>query len=427
MTYTGIGSPRIEIGVIQQNLTPNYAMIWVKTHDWHETNDLVPVIRDKVRRTVVGARVEVKLLETGPPVGAPVSIEIEGENIDILRRLSEQVQRLIAGQKGVFAIHDDFGTNAYKINGDFDEDEIKRIGLTNQEIALSLMANFSGLYVTDFREGDKTVPIKLKAADYLIDDFNDLAETRVRSSITNKEIALKQVAKINAKPYVPVIRHKNGKRTLKVNAFVEEGVLADNIIKNIWPDIEKLKVPEGYHLKVAGEFEERAKAFSRISRAFMNAILLMLLVLMLNFNSFKKTLIIFSTIPLSLVGSVTGLFITGYPFGFMAFLGVVALSGIVVNNAIILIDFIDHRIEDGERPSFSIRNAGRLRMRPIFVTTATTMGGMLPLGLAGGPLFAPMAWVIIFGLAASTVLTLIVVPNLYYVLIGRKLEKTMAT
>jgi multidrug efflux pump subunit AcrB len=426
VTYTGIGSPRIEIGVIQQNLTPNYAMIWVKTHDWHETNDLVPVIRDKVRRTVVGARVEVKLLETGPPVGAPVSIEIEGENIDILRRLSEQVQRLIAGQKGVFAIHDDFGTNAYKINGDFDEDEIKRIGLTNQEIALSLMANFSGLYVTDFREGDKTVPIKLKAADYLIDDFNDLAETRVRSSITNKEIALKQVAKINAKPYVPVIRHKNGKRTLKVNAFVEEGVLADNIIKNIWPDIEKLKVPEGYHLKVAGEFEERAKAFSRISRAFMNAILLMLLVLMLNFNSFKKTLIIFSTIPLSLVGSVTGLFITGYPFGFMAFLGVVALSGIVVNNAIILIDFIDHRIEDGERPSFSIRNAGRLRMRPIFVTTATTMGGMLPLGLAGGPLFAPMAWVIIFGLATSAVLTLIVVPNLYYVLIGRKLEAAMA-
>ena len=248
----------------------------------------------------------------------------------------------------------------------------------------------------------------------------------MRSSITNKEIALKQVAKINAKPYVPVIRHKNGKRTLKVNAFVEEGVLADNIIKNIWPDIEKLKVPEGYHLKVAGEFEERAKAFSRISRAFMNAILLMLLVLMLNFNSFKKTLIIFSTIPLSLVGSVTGLFITGYPFGFMAFLGVVALSGIVVNNAIILIDFIDHRIEDGERPSFSIRNAGRLRMRPIFVTTATTMGGMLPLGLAGGPLFAPMAWVIIFGLATSAVLTLIVVPNLYYVLIGRKLEAAMA-
>ncbi len=426
VTYTGIGSPRIELGVIQQNLTPNYAMIWVKTHDWHETNDLVPEIREKIRRNVVGARVETKLLETGPPVGAPVSIEIQGEDIDILRGLSEQVQQLIAGQKGVFAIHDDFGTNAYKISGDFDEDEIKRIGLTNQEIALSLMANFSGLHVTNFREDDKTIPIKLKAADYLIDDFNDLAETRVRSSLTQKEIAIKQVAKITARPYVPVIRHKNGKRTLKVNAFVEEGVLADTILKNIWPDIEKLEIPEGYHLKKAGEFEEREKAFGRISRAFMNAILLMLLVLMINFNSVKKTLIIFSTIPLSLVGSVTGLFVTGYPFGFMAFLGVVALSGIVVNNAIILIDFIDKRIKDGEKPSSAIRNAGRLRMRPIFVTTATTMGGMLPLGLAGGPLFAPMAWVIIFGLAASTVLTLIVVPNLYYVLIGKKLESAMA-
>lgn len=422
VTYTGIGSPRIELGIIQQNLTPNYAMIWVKTHDWRETNDLVPQIRDKIRRSVVGARVEAKLLETGPPVGAPVSIEIQGEDIDILRSLSEQVQQLIAGQAGVFAIHDDFGTYAYKISGDFDEDEIKRIGLTNQEIALSLMAGFSGLHVTDFREDDKTIPIKLKSADYLIDDFTDLAETRVRSSLSKKEIALKQVTKINARPYVPVIRHKNGKRTLKVNAFVEEGVLADNILKNIWPGIEKLEIPEGYHLKKAGEFEEREKAFGRISRAFMNAILLMLLVLMINFNSVKKTLIIFSTIPLSLVGSVTGLFVTGNPFGFMAFLGVVALSGIVVNNAIILIDFIDHGIADGVRPIAAIKNAGRLRMRPIFVTTATTMGGMLPLALGGGPLFAPMAWVIIFGLAASTVLTLIVVPNLYFVLIGKKLE-----
>jgi len=426
VTYTGIGSPRIELGVMQQNLTPNYAMIWVKTHDWRETNDLVPIIRNKIRRNVVGARMEVKLLETGPPVGPPVSIEIQGEDVNILRRLSEQVQQLIAGQKGVFAIHDNFGTYAYKISGDFNEDEIKRMGLTNQEIALSLMANFSGLHVTNFREDDKAIPIKLKAANYLIDDFNDLAETRVRSSITKKEIAIKQVADISARPYVPVINHKNGKRTLKVNAFVEEGVLADNIIKNIWPDIEKMEKPEGYHLKVAGEFEEREKAFSRISRAFMIAVLLMLLVLMLNFNSVNKTLIIFSTIPLSLVGSVTGLFITGYPFGFTAFLGVVALSGIVVNNAIILIDFIDNRIKDGERPSFAIRNAGRLRMRPIFVTTATTMGGMLPLGLAGGPLFAPLAWVIIFGLAASAVLTLVVVPNLYYVLIGKKLEKIMA-
>ena len=426
VTYTGIGAPRIEVGVMQQNLTSNYAMIWVKTHDWHETNDLVPVLRDKIRRNVVGARVEVKLLETGPPVGAPVSIEIEGEDIDVLRRLSEQVQQLIAGQKGVFAVHDDFGTYAYKISGDFDEDEIKRMGLTNQEIALSLMANFSGLHVTDFREDDKTIPIKLKAADYLIDDFNDLAETRVRSSITKKEIAMKQVARISAQPYVPLIRHKNGKRTLTVNAFIEEGVLADNIIKTIWPDIEKLDRPEGYHLRVAGEVEEREKAFGNISRAFMSAVLLMLLVLMLNFNSFKKTLIIFSTIPLSLVGSVTGLFMTGYPFGFMAFLGVVALSGIVVNNAIILIDFIDHSVKDGIKPVTAIKNAGRLRMRPIFVTTATTIGGMLPLGLGGGPLFAPMAWVIIFGLAASTVLTLVVVPNLYYVLIGRKLEKAMA-
>jgi multidrug efflux pump subunit AcrB len=172
-------------------------------------------------------------------------------------------------------------------------------------------------------------------------------------------------------------------------------------------------LPVGYFLEQGGEQEETTKAQAQVVRAVGIAMVLIILVLVAQYNSFLKPLVILFTVPLALIGVFVGLLVTGWAMGFMAMLGVLALTGIVINNAIVLIDFIDTRVAVGQKLRSAVTAAGRLRMRPIILTSLTTIGGLLPLSLFGGALWAPMTNGMIFGLIFSTVLTLVVVPTLY--------------
>jgi multidrug efflux pump subunit AcrB len=187
----------------------------------------------------------------------------------------------------------------------------------------------------------------------------------------------------------------------------------------VLPKLEAMlaTMPSGYFIELNGELEETAKAQAQVIRAIAIAMVLMMLVLTVQYNPLLKPIVILFAVPMGMIGVLLGLFFTGWAMGFMAMLGVLALGGIVINNAIILVDFIESNLAEGQDLRSAVAAAGRLRMRPILLTSLTTIGGLLPLSLFGGALWAPMTNGMIFGLLVSTGLTLFVIPSLYVVFV----------
>lgn len=215
------------------------------------------------------------------------------------------------------------------------------------------------------------------------------------------------------------IDRRNNQRYVVVSCQVD-GVLASTVLQKLRPGLKQLDVPAGYRIETAGSEEKRAEGFKDLTNAMILGILLVIALLVLQFNSFRHAGVILATLPLSLIGAILGLFATGNAFGFMAFLGVVSLCGVVVNNALVLLDYVQVRLTEGSDYMTALREAGLRRMRPILLTTLTTVGGLLPLLFSGGAMWTAMAAVLIFGLLVSTILTLVVVPCMYVVIVGAR-------
>jgi multidrug efflux pump subunit AcrB len=214
---------------------------------------------------------------------------------------------------------------------------------------------------------------------------------------------------------IGTIRRENLTRTATVRSDVQ-GRLSESVVDVLKAKQASLKIPPGYLVEYEGENKERNESFMSLGWAMIAAFLLVYVVLVAQFNSFKQPFVIALSLPFGLVGAVLGLWITGYPFGFMAFLGVVSLTGIVVNDAIVLIDFVNASRKEGADVRSAITKAGMLRFRPVMLTTVSTVAGLLPLSIMGGSLWGPMGNVIIFGLSMATVLTLIVIPVVYEII-----------
>ena len=227
-----------------------------------------------------------------------------------------------------------------------------------------------------------------------------------------------------------MIARRNGLPTVTVGARIEPGLLANTVSGRVRPKLDAMlaDLPNGYFIEIDGELEETAKAQIQVVRAVGFSIVLMFLILTIQYNSLLKPVIIMAAVPLGMIGVLIGLFVTGWAMGFMAMLGILSLGGIVINNGIILVDFIETNVAEGQELRQAVAAAGRVRMRPIILTTLTTIGGLLPLSLFGGALFAPMTNGMIFGLLVSTVLTLFVIPSLYVLMVetvGMKVSHTI--
>jgi multidrug efflux pump subunit AcrB len=209
------------------------------------------------------------------------------------------------------------------------------------------------------------------------------------------------------------ISRYNLNRDATLTADIMKGYYLNDVINTLKPMLDNYKWPKGYFYKFTGELESRQESFGGMRKAALIALIAIFAVLVLQFRSFRQPLIVFSAIPLAGIGSTLALVITGYSFSFTAFIGLISLTGIVVNNSILLVDYANNLRKDGKSVRESITEAGETRFTPIILTTLTTVGGLLPLTLQGGTLWAPMGWTIIGGLLVSTLLTLIVVPVLY--------------
>jgi multidrug efflux pump subunit AcrB len=281
------------------------------------------------------------------------------------------------------------------------------------DIDRAVRAQITGLIVSSFRDqqgkefnivvrGEKLDRSKLSSFDKIyITSFN------------GAQIPLRQIATIEFKSTPLEISHYDLTRTVTITSDVETGVLVNDVTNNIIEKLDKYTWPKGYSFYVGGELESQQESFGGMAKALIIAIVGIFGVLVLQFKSYSQPLIVFSAVPLAIIGSIIALLVTGFSFSFTAFVGLTSLVGIVINNSIILVDYSNQLKRDGNRLIDSVKKAGEVRFIPIILTTATTIGGLLPLTLGGGTMWAPMGWSIIGGLIASTFLTLIVVPVLY--------------
>ena len=371
------------------------------------------------------ARITVDKFVLGPPIKDPVAFRVSGPDSKVLRNVADQIVRIFKSTPGTSSVYSNWGTTGYQVDVEINSDAANLAGVTNADVAVTLRSLLSGAPLTTFREGDHLVPVVFRTLREKREDLGDLSGIYVNGS--DGKVPLEAVAKVTPGWKPAVIARRNRIPTVTIGARVDEGLLANDVAAQIKPKIEALlaTLPPGYQLEQGGEHEETIKALTQVVRAVFIAIVLIMLVLTVQYNQLLKPQIILFAVPMALIGVLVGLLITGWAMGFMAMLGALALSGIVINNAIILIDFIEARIADGVALRDAVVQAGRMRMRPILLTTVTTIGGLLPLSLFGGPLWAPMTNGMIFGLAFATLLTLVVVPVLYVTFVEKLRMRVM--
>ena len=425
-TNVGHGNPRIYYNMIPKGEKRNHAQILVsiKEYDPAEFPQLVARLRVALG-TIPGARIMVKEFEQGPPVDAPIAIRIFHDQPDTLKKLAALTEQVIKNTEGTVNVENPLSLNKINLRLTIDKEKAAALGVPLAEINRTIRACVAGLPVTSFRDetGDQRnvvlyLPLK---NDFSFSDFNRIYV----SSLTGHSIPITQLVTIDLEASPLLISHFNLKPNATVTADVAGGASVDRLTREIMRKLQMAFKGRNIYFEAGGELETRQESFGSMYQAIALAMLAILAVLVLQFRSFLQPLIIFVAIPLSIVGSLLGLLLTGYSFSFTAFVGLTSLVGIVVNNSIILVDYTNQLRRRLLPLKEAIVQAAKTRLAPIILTVSTTIGGLLPLTLRGGTLWAPLGWTIIGGLLTSTLLTLIVVPALYRLLSGENQEKML--
>ncbi len=416
ITYVGEGGPRFTLGYNGAQPAPFVAALLINASSRSAVVDTAPKLEDWANSRFPGLKATVRPLQSGPSSWPPIQIQVSGREIGPLFAIVDQIKAELRSIEGTRLIDDDWGARAKKLVVRIDQSRARRAGLTSKDVAVSLQSYLSGIDATEFREGEELIPITLRSTVRGRTDIGDLEGINVASQSTGSAVPLKQIADVEAVWQPGVIKRRDRLRTVTVEAAPQSGITAASIngVLAPWLDDVSNDWGYGYSWRFAGEFENSAEANAAIGDKLPIAGLVITLLLVMQFNSFRKPIIILLTIPFGLIGVAFGLLVAKSYFGFMTLLGIISLSGIVINNAIVLLDRIQIEIdEQGRSPADAILQAAQRRLRPILLTTATTAGGLLPLWLGGGAMFEPMAIAILFGLIFGTALTLGLVPVLY--------------
>ena len=390
------------------------------------TSEIIDELRGKVKSITGISRLELSELAGGPPTGKPVEVKVKGKYLDELQEVAELVKAELGMMEGVTDINDDFSMGKKEIRIHVDEDKAALLGLDVFQIAGTVRAAFEGSKATVFRDGDEEVDVVVKFRGDEREKLSDIERMRI-PSLTGGMVPFRNVAKVSVQRGYSEIARFQGDRAISVSADIDKSVTSmvevNRALAERFRDIQQ-RYP-GYRLDFRGEFEEFKEAFSSLGRLFVIGIILIYLILGTQFKSWAQPLVIMFTVPFAFIGAMIGLLINRDPFSIVTLFGIVALAGVVVNDSIVLVDFINKARTRGMPKWRAIITGGRLRLRPILLTSITTIFGLLPMatGLGGkSATWAPLANTIVWGLAASTFLTLFVIPSLYTIVddIARK-------
>jgi multidrug efflux pump subunit AcrB len=418
-TNVGKGNPRIYYNVIPENEKPDFAQFFIQLQqdvNPTEKKKIIDGLREKFAG-VPGAKIEVKDFEQGPPVEAPVAIRISGDNLDTLRALASKAEQLLKSTPGAIYVKNDVDVLKSDIKLNINTEKSRSLGIQTADIDRTVRLSIAGLNVGKYtnEEGDD-YDIMLDAPKEKFATLNSFNNIFVNNAI-GTAIPLSQVAQLEFESSPSTIKHLDKKRFVVVTAFTGKGILTEQVTKEFLKNAAQLKLPPGYTLQLAGEAESEKDAFGgSFMTVVIATIFLFIMVLILEFKTFKSTLIVLSVIPLGIIGGVSMLLLSGNPMSFVAIIGFIGLAGIEVKNSILLVDFTNQLREQGKSLDEAIKEAGELRFLPIILTSLTAIGGLTPIALSSNPLVSPLALVLIGGLISSTLLSRIVTPVIYKLL-----------
>jgi multidrug efflux pump subunit AcrB len=417
-SFIGEGPQSYDLGYSPDEANSSYAHILINTSSGEDNGWIIQHLDDFCFNTFPEADIKVSLLGQGGG-GTPVEIRIFGTDQDMLYALGTQTKEALGQIAGTKNIMDDWGPKLLKFIIDIDANKARKSGVTHEDIAISLQTGLSGFQAGTFREGQDSLPILMRSRNFSSQTLQDLENTNVFVQSTGKAVPLSQVARIKPQWDYAKIMHYDLSRSITVTSELRPGSTAREVTADIqaWLDDQSRDWPSGYRYELGGDAENTQENMAAVTRYLPLSGCIILFLLIFQFNSMRKTFMVLTTIPLGIIGVVIGLIAFRSYFGFMAFLGVISLAGIVINNAIVLIDRIDiEQSELNRAPAQAVVEACRQRFRPILLTTLTTVLGLIPLYLGGGNMWQPMAVSIMTGLLFGTTITLLFIPALYSIL-----------
>jgi multidrug efflux pump subunit AcrB len=414
-TFIGGGGPRFWFSFSPEPRQTNYGLIVMQGRNKWDTPGLTQALQDAISREVPGARVDVRQLEMGPPVGVPVAIRLSGDDMPTLRALSVELMGILRRNPYAERVHQDWGAESFAVDVAIDPDRATRAGLTNADVAVSTAVGLNGLEVTSMYLGDQVVPVVARLRMDERARLGDLHNLYVYSSQGGQKVSLPQIASLSTEMRPEQIKRRNQFRTITVQGFPRGSSLPSEVLAYSRNDIDRFaaSLPPGFRVQIAGEHEKQQSGFGEMTLVLLISVALIYIALTVQFQNAIKPFIVFGAIPYGFVGAVAGLWVMGSPFGFMGFLGIASLVGVIVSHVIVLFDFIEEAREKGEGLEEALLDAGIQRLRPVMITVGATLFALVPLAMHGGPLWEPLCYAQIGGLAIATVITLLLVPVFY--------------
>ena len=423
-TFVGGGGPRFWFSASPEQQQSNYSQILIQLSDKEVTPEIVKDLQSALSTEIAGAYLIVHQLQTNP-VEFPIEVRITGtsdvdpqyeaEDIHTMRRLAGQVQDILRSIPGVQTVQNDWFAESPEVKLKVDSDRANLSGITNRDVATSTAAATSGTVMTSFRQGNQQIPVVARLLPQERAQLSDVENLYVYASQGQQKIPLRSVSTIRNELETERIRRQEHFRTIGVHAFGEPGVLPSEILKQATPQLREFErnLSPGYRMILGGEKAKQQSGFLNLAQVLLISILGIYAALLLQFSNAVKPLLVLAAVPYGVVGALLALAVMRSPFGFMAFLGIASLIGVIVSHVIVLFDFIEEMHEKGEPLEQAIRDAGIQRLRPVLITVGATILALFPLAVEGGPLWKPLCYAQIGGLAVATFITLLLVPVFY--------------
>ncbi len=415
-SFIGEGPKSYDLGYQPDQKQTNYAHLLVNTTSGDDNQSIINQISQFAFNNLPDAKVTVKRLTSGGGASVPVQIRVSGPDAEKLTRIAIETKSQLRTIRGTSNVDDDWGPKIKKVYVDINPSKLSYNGLTNQDVALSSYTTLSGYTVGEYRDEEDNIPITMRTEGSLEVAYEDLEGLNIYSQMTGKTVPMAQVADISLDWQLAKIIRRNLNRTVTVESQLQAGYTAAEITAQLskWLNEQHDEWGSEYTFEFGGESEASGDAMGAVTAKLPISFFIIILLLVMQFNSVRKSGIVLLAVPFGIIGVVGGLLITGTNLSFTGFLGIISLSGIVINNAIVLIDRIQLELDENNRPPYeAIMAAAQERFRPILLTTFTTSLGLIPLWLGGGEMWEPLAIGIIFGLLFATVITLVLVPVLY--------------
>jgi len=422
-SFIGNGSPRFNALYAPHLPAKNYGQILVNTLSNKATLEVLAEYNNKYNDLFPEAHVKWKQLAM-ETFKSPIEIRIASNNIKDLKQVAEKVKKILKQEDDVSWVRDDWDELRQGISVKLNKDKTNKLGYAKSLVASSLLVSLDGLPVTTVWENDYPIDVILTKEDYLKNNIDGLNNQYVTSPLTLESLPLRSIGKLVPDFTEGTIVNRNGVRTLTVMADLKTGVVASKFLKQVNPDISKISLPENLNIAYGGDYEASLENFIPMGKSMAVSVLLIFFILMFQFHTIRRSLLIMSTMLLSLFGAGLGLYLMGYQFGFTSFIGIMGLMGITVRNGIILVDYAHQLVKTGISFKDAALAAGKRRMRPIFLTSMAAAIGVTPMIISNSSLWAPLGTVIFFGLITGMILTLLILPVLYWKTTNSKEIKT---